>query len=64
MSSNEPVLAKIFEVVERWVTVDVWVRDSICTNDIIPYEWFWALEYYRTYIQCSLSIYLVRNTEG
>ena len=28
MSSNEPVLVKIFEVVERWVTVDVWVRDS------------------------------------
>ena len=28
MSSNEPVLVKIFEVVERWVTVDVWVRDN------------------------------------
>ena len=23
---NEPVLVKIFEVVERWVTVNVWVR--------------------------------------
>ena len=35
----------------------------ICTNDIIPYEWFRALEYYRTYVRCSLGVFLVRKTE-
>ena len=29
LSSNGPVLVKIFEVVERWVPVEVWVHDSI-----------------------------------
>jgi hypothetical protein len=30
LSSIGPFLVKIFEVVERWVPVDVWVRDSSC----------------------------------
>ena len=28
LSSIEPILVKIFEVVERWVPVEVWVHDS------------------------------------
>ena len=36
----------------------------ICTNDIIPYEWFRALEYYRMYVWCSLSIFCVRKDRG
>ena len=29
LSSIGPILVKIFEVVERWVPVEVWVHDSI-----------------------------------
>ena len=32
LSSIEPILVKIFEVVERWVLVEVWVHDSMSTS--------------------------------
>jgi hypothetical protein len=32
LSSIGPILMKIFEVVERWVPVDVWVGDSIAIS--------------------------------
>ena len=44
LSSIGPILVKIFEVVERWVPVEVWVHDST------PYygtrcNWFRAVAY-------------------
>ena len=35
LSSIEPILVNIFEVVERWVPVEVWVHDRIANNSAL-----------------------------
>jgi len=43
LSSIEPVVVKIFEVVKRWVMVDVWGGVSILPYAVVEFSCLWVI---------------------